>query len=1078
MSQTTNFFYPSTTPLRRDGLRQSQRQQPALDPAYARLDERSEAELLAFAAAYAKQLQFYPADAAAPDQQTWSQLLPHLDAAPLSAAQQRADNPPHFALFLAFLKLFGLAQEQLNAFTKRHLDYYYQEVLRLQHRPAKVDQVHLTMELARGVAELVVPAGTTFDAGTDATEQPLLYRTVADQLLNRASLAHLRATYTKLAGYTHPNNGGSVYFAPVVNTADGVAAALPSDDPSWSGFEPPHSTGTGLAWPVAQVGFALAAPILRLAGGQRTIGVVLCNYMKEYTATAPGIPLRVQVSAPDGWLELPPAYLDLDGNYMSFSVSLSAEAPPIVNYNPAVHDGGYVTESPVLRLLLPPGSYERVRDIEVETVRMTVTVEGLQQGIELSNDYGRLPSDKPFQPFGPTPEPGTGFYIDCPEAAAKALTSLNVGVTNWVGVPDFDDHYSLYGEAAPRWASFIKEDSEYLHYDRYQYDEVPIKLVINNYNMAAEEASRALFRVDDFSEQTLGFWYKQQEQPGLAVTAPTPSTPLAPAVSTTTSYGTSHQQGNSLVPTTAQLQLPNRPTPRPAGEHLLAVYLGRDFGHSQYPTLLAKAATTEGTSKPIPNAPYTPLAEALVLNYTASTDEVRLGGTSGVSAAKFTQRSVQLLHQGPFGWAEEHAQLHQPLSFLGTARDEVRLVTPITPGGTLLVGLRDAVPDTTVPVLFQLAASSANTDRPAVEVRWSVLTHNQWRRLEGVYTPNDQTDSLRVSGIIEFSLPPETTSNNTLLDNGITWLRAELFTIPIAPAPAQPAPPDSVARLLGVHPQAVRAYFTDSNNDPAHYTQALPAGTIARVQQAPAGLKGVLQPYASFGGQPQETDAAFYRRVSERLRHKQRAVSLWDYEHLVLEQFPVLQQVRCLPHTRLDPRTAPTTVPKLLELVPGWVTLVVLAGQGAATDPVQLMPKVDAATLAAITHFLQERSSPQVKLQVINPLYDTVKVISSVAFRPGRSAALNKATLNQALRAFLSPWGAQGSTQPNRGRQLHASSVLAFIEAQPYVDYVTSISLQHKKATGGTLTSGYSLNASSEMSLLTSAPSHDFTHVG
>jgi hypothetical protein len=1081
MALNPQFFYPSTSLLRRDGLRQSQRLQPALDPAYARLDERSEAELLAFAAAYAKQLQFYPAEAAAPDPQVWAQLVPSLDATALSAAQQRADNPPHFALFLAFLKLFGLAQEQLNAFTKRHLDYYYREVLRLQPRPAVADQVHLTMELARGVAELVVPAGTTFDAGVDATEQPLLYRTVADQLLNRASLAHLRATYTKLDGYTHPNNDGAVYFAPAVNTADGVAAALPADSPSWSGFEPPQPTGAGLAWPVAQVGFALAAPILRLAGGERTISVNLRSYTKEQYVADPGIPIRVQLSGPAGWLELPAThpdvYLSVDEWFMGFTIVLPPEMPPVVDYNPAVHDGGYVTEAPVLRVLLPPGSYEKVRDIEVDTVRMQVVVEGLRQGVELSNDYGRLPSDKPFQPFGPAPEPGTGFYIDCPEAAAKALTSVSAGVTSWPGIPNFDQHYANYNGASPRWAAFVKKDNYYLNkFKSYLTYDIPVNVVINNYNLKAANHSWALFKKDDVSESTLGLWYASEEQPGIKEFSPVPNAPLALAVSTNTSYGISHQQGNSLVPATAQLQLPNRPTPRPAGEHLLAVYLGRDFGHSQYPTLLVTAAATDGTGQSIPNVPYTPLAESLLFGYSASTDEVELSGSNGSSAAKFSQRSVQLLHQGPFGWAEEHGHLRQPLSFLGDARNSVRLVTPVTSGGTLLVGLRDAVPNTTVPVLFQLAASSANADRPAVEVRWSVLSYNQWRPLNGVYTPDDHTDSLRVSGIVEFTLPPETTSDNTLLDKGFVWLRAELFTIPTAPATAQPAPPDSVARLLGVHPQAVRAIFNDGGNDPAHYAQALPAGTIARVQHAPAGLKAVVQPYASFRGQGQETDAAFYRRVSERLRHKQRAVSVWDYEHLVLEQFPDLLQVRCLPHTRLDPRTAPAAIPKLLELVPGWVTLVVLAGPQTATDQLQLMPKADAATLAAITRFLQERSGPQVKIQVVNPLYDTVQVLAKVAFRPGRSFALNQETLNQALRGFLSPWGVQDNNAPNRSRQLLASSVLAFIEAQPYVDYVTEVKLRFKMATGGAYTTSSSvLKASSEMSLLTSALAHDFT---
>ena len=36
----------------------------------------------------------------------------------------------------------------------------------------------------------------------------------------------------------------------------------------------------------------------------------------------------------------------------------------------------------------------------------------------------------------------------------------------------------------------------------------------------------------------------------------------------------------------------------------------------------------------------------------------------------------------------------------------------------------------------------------------------------------------------------------------------------------------------------------------------------------------------------------YYTRVSERLRHKNRAIQLWDYEHLILQNFPHLYRVK------------------------------------------------------------------------------------------------------------------------------------------------------------------------------------------
>lgn len=48
------------------------------------------------------------------------------------------NHEPHYALYLSFLHLFRLAQNGLNTYTRRHLDFYYKEILRLAEK--KVSQ--------------------------------------------------------------------------------------------------------------------------------------------------------------------------------------------------------------------------------------------------------------------------------------------------------------------------------------------------------------------------------------------------------------------------------------------------------------------------------------------------------------------------------------------------------------------------------------------------------------------------------------------------------------------------------------------------------------------------------------------------------------------------------------------------------------------------------------------------------------------------------------------------------------------------------------------------------------------------
>ena len=76
----------------------------------------------------------------------------------------------------------------------------------------------------------------------------------------------------------------------------------------------------------------------------------------------------------------------------------------------------------------------------------------------------------------------------------------------------------------------------------------------------------------------------------------------------------------------------------------------------------------------------------------------------------------------------------------------------------------------------------------------------------------------------------------------------------------------------------------------------MPAGSISKLSTPVAQISKVQQPFASFDGKHQEIGKEFYTRVSERLRHKGRAINAWDYEHLVLDRFPSIYKVKCITH--------------------------------------------------------------------------------------------------------------------------------------------------------------------------------------
>jgi hypothetical protein len=167
----------------RDGTSQAARVLPELDPGHAPVDERTTADLLAFARQYAEELKYFPPERPHAADGSWRGFVRDDGARPR----------PHYALFLAFLDLLGHARAQLNTLTRRHLEFHYGEVLRMFRKRAAPDRVHVLVELDARTAELRLPAGTALRAGKDSLGRDLAYRTDRELVASRIEVAKVSA---------------------------------------------------------------------------------------------------------------------------------------------------------------------------------------------------------------------------------------------------------------------------------------------------------------------------------------------------------------------------------------------------------------------------------------------------------------------------------------------------------------------------------------------------------------------------------------------------------------------------------------------------------------------------------------------------------------------------------------------------------------------------------------------------------------------------------------------------------------------------------------------------------------------
>jgi hypothetical protein len=987
------------------GQSQTDRLPPELGMHFADVDERSREDLLAFAQTLAQFVNYYRNNTDVPVAD-WQSFFPsNLDFTQLTT-RESADISPHLALLLTFLELYQQPQQVLNEIPGRHLSFYYQDVLRLQPRPAVPDVAHVLFELKKRAVPTLITPQTLISAGKDATGVELLYAPLRDTVVNLSQVAAVRSLFIDQAGR------GTVRYAPIANSSDGVGGKLPETDPQWSGFG--HAD-----LPAAEVGFALAAPVLRLQEGQRQVTVILT--LKDrggLTTAALRDAFDVFITAEKAWFgpqTVSPTVTS--DNRLSFELTLTPEAPPIVDYNREIHGYQYSAQAPILQVLLKPDApnlgYLDLRGIELEQAQVKVSVSQVHS-LTAENDNGLLKPTKAFFPFGLEPAKGSTFRVGYGEALHKKLSRLSL-VLEWADLPasGFSSHYANYGKSVSNTgftASVSFQDG-----GRWQ---------VVNHSVSLFNSSNGVVR------RTLTF-----TPAGSSVSSPVSPAKQIYALNQAGSVW-SQVAVNQFVLKQPILGSFKAVTTEPE-PGLITFTLDQDFLHRtyrrkstedmlNYSNDVVQASLIEDKAPPssspaLLNEPYTPKLQSISLAYDAYSEAVPL---STNRLEDFANPDVQFFHLAYFGQRREHRYQRGQFSFL--TRLGVTLVPTYPHAGELLVGLSGLQPQDSVSLLFQVAEGSANPDRSPEDLTWFALCDNYWKPLGTGEVVLDTTNQLRTSGIIQFVIPPEATLVNTTFPSEASGPEGQRIWLKAAIANHV----DAVSQLITIAANAVAVRFVDRGNDPNHLQTPLEPGRLTKVKGGLATVKAVSQPFASFNNEPKETDGAFHSRVAERLRHKHRAITPWDYERLVLNRFKNIHKVKVIPHAREGQWLAPGHV--LIVVVPD------LTNQNAL-DPLQ--PKIDLNTLTQVHDYLQQLTGMQVQLQVKNPRYQKIQADFKVRFRPGYDVNFYSTALNQALIDYLSPWLKAAQADISFGGRVYKSVLLDFVEELDYVDYLTEFKL-------------------------------------
>jgi len=907
------------------------------------------------------------------------------------ALRTRTDLHPELGLMVAFAQLYAHAQHELNDIPRRHLNYYYEQVLRAQHHLGQLDHVYVSFGLAEGRSRYQLPAGTVLDGGKDEAGRRILFATDTDAELGSWRVAVL-ATLLVACGEAGPLAGPvtGVYSSALRDPATGPGPGADSNAhwPLFGADPATHLTSVDPLQP-AEVGFAVAAPTLALHEGLREITLRLRATSESFDRCWQALPtdaserqrllfeaFEAQGTGPAGWLPLQIVSLEASPADKTFSWTLRLERdqPPLVAYGPERHGGHLATTQPMLRLVLSPRAttygYSYFFRLVPAEMRVLVSVKHLRT-LEVSNQLGALDASGPFYPFGAQARPGAGLLVGTSEWLGKNITSITLALT-WQNLPPegLAAYYAPYADNA----------TQLFADDAFQ---VKVSYLADYHWQEALRAPVRLFAPGPVGGPVLG--------------------PL----------------------TLLTLRRPGRLTPAPSGTAgLVRVVLtgpAPGFGASLYPQALAGTvhynAHHRRRPRPLPPPPFMPVLRQLTASYSA--EEVLLPAPVGSEAGFY--------HLHPFfGYAPANA-------------GAIRLLPLLADEGTLLVGLSPDAAGREVSLLFDLSVPAEATQVLPVP-EWTFLEGDEWRPLAQAGGYADAAPGFANSCRVVLTLPDRPgTGQHELLPGGWCWLRA---TVPGHTA--------GFGLVQALHVGLVRATRLHEG-EPAHapYQGSLAPGTLTRLLRPQPGIVAVAQPGPSWGGRPPETQPAYYTRVSEQLRHRGRALTPWDYERLLLEQFPDVHSAKCLTPDQLplvpvaekpaaaSARPAP---PRYVRQV-GVVEIVVLPRPDLL--PGNPLPLFGSGQLALMQQYLQARASPAARVQVRNVTYEQVQVRATVAFQPvaGGGQAAYEPHLQAALSAYLSPWGHEQPQQGGFHRHLTLPGIAAFLHQQPYVAGTTALSV-------------------------------------
>ncbi len=768
----------------------------------------------------------------------------------------------------------------------------------------------------------------------------------------------------------------------------------------------------------------------------------------------------------------------------TFDLDIPNDFPPIVH----LEEDNYLSQAtkwPYLKIKLRKNfpqmteAYRIMKEAQLKRICVHVEAYGIRENLIVQNDRGVYNGNEEFFPFGASPKIGNQFYLGSAEVFQKKLDCLDLHF-DWIDPPNLGKYYKEY----EKYYSIPNPQINVAFQDKATLPQKQREKAVTasavggipseiNLSAVANGVSGLVTDPDGNPLVGLTISVKGDANTGTVtglqgeyfINVSKPETIL---VFSYTGYADVETQilQNTVINVvmglgvgSKQFALANRGemiydfelnpaiSTRDVRVQHVERYLATnargvirislqesDFLHDEYYRLSgAVAIDPDSIPASIPNVPYTPATNGISLDY-CSTQKIYdcCGEADGID---------QFFHLEPFAGVHE-LPLKRPkdncLDMVeGFKQPSFNPECMNFAKGNLYIGLSDFTPGENLSLLIQtLEGTEKDFTKLPPKIVWSHLTeNNKWIPFGSGEILKDSTEGLTKTGLVQLTTSSAMVKKNTLFNDELHWIRIsahEELDNGDGDATSILALPD----IISIRSQGIIARFKNQENETSHLANPLPKGTISKLVVKQTEVKTIEQPFESFGGRLPENGPEFYRRVSERLRHKDRAVTIWDYEHLLLEQFSKIHRAKCISHSNANTAQAP-----------GYVMVAVIPDISQRSGILKAEPRFSFGDLEEMEDFLRSKTNLFVAtdnyLQVLNPNYEPVRLKFNVKFKDGVDEVYHRTLLNEELNIFLAPWLNDVQSPIPFGSPLALSKIIYFIEGKEYVEGIANFHAFH-----------------------------------